>query len=209
MIGPDAAETGGVRRGLIWSALALALLVPLGAAAASPLLEWRGPVYIAAGFAGVVALGLLLVQPLLIGVWLPGVSALQGRRLHRWIGATLVASVVVHVAGLWITSPPDVVDALLFRSPTPFSAWGVVAMAAVFAVALLAGFRRRLRLAPRTFRIAHAALAVVIVVTTVVHSVLIEGTMETVSKAMLCGLVLVATAALMASLRFRPRSSAR
>jgi len=36
---------------LIWTALAAATAVPIGAAAASPLLAWRAPIYIAAGFA--------------------------------------------------------------------------------------------------------------------------------------------------------------
>ena len=52
---------------LIWVALAAAICVPLAAAAASPLLEWRNAVYILAGFAGIIALGFMLVQPLLIG----------------------------------------------------------------------------------------------------------------------------------------------
>ena len=33
----------------------------------------------------------------------------------------MAVAVVIHVAGLWITSPPDMIDALLFTSPTPFS----------------------------------------------------------------------------------------
>ena len=37
---------------LIWAALAVAICVPIAAAAASPLLEWRGQIYIIAGFAG-------------------------------------------------------------------------------------------------------------------------------------------------------------
>jgi len=44
-------------------------------------------------------------------------------------------------------------------------------------------------------------LAVVIVVGTVVHGLLIEGAMETVSKAALCALVLAATIKVMADLR--------
>ena len=68
--------------------------------------------------------------------------------------------VVVHVGGLWITSPPDMIDALLFTSPTPFSPFGVIAMWAIFAVAVLAAFRRRLGL--RTWRIAHMSLAAAI-----------------------------------------------
>lgn len=189
------------RKALIWAAVAVAVAVPLAAAAASPLLAWREPVYIAGGFAGVVALALMLFQPMLIGGYLPGPSARSGRRLHRWIGATLVAVVLIHVVALWITSPPDVVDALLFRAPTPFSVWGVIAMWAVFAVALLVVFRRKFSLRLRTWRIWHTSLAVVIVLATVVHAILIEGTMELVSKAALCALVVVATVKVMADLR--------
>ncbi len=183
---------------LIWVALVAAIGVPLAAAAMSPLLEWRGTVYIAAGFAGILGLGVMLVQPLLIGGYLPGLAGRVGRRVHLWVGGTLVVAVVVHVGGLWITSPPDMADALLFTSPTPFSPFGVVAMWAIFAVALLAAFRRRLR--PRTWRLAHMLLAIVIVGGTVVHGLLIEGTMEFVSKAVLCALVLAATIKVMAGL---------
>ena len=116
--------------------------------------------------------------------------------------------VVVHVGGLWITSPPDMIDALLFASPTPFSPFGVIAMWAIFAVALLAAFRRRLGL--RTWRIAHMSLAVVIVGGSVVHGMLIEGTMETMSKAALCALVLGAAIKVMADLRvWRTRARSR
>jgi len=190
-----------VRTTLIWAGLAIALAVPIAAAAASPLLAWREPVYIAAGFAGIVAMALLLVQPLLIGGYLPGPSAQQSRRMHRGVGAVLVSAVVIHVAGLWITSPPDVVDALLFASPTPFSVWGVVAMWALFATALLAVFRKRLRLRPTTWRAGHTTLAVVIVVGSAVHALLIEGTMETMSKVALCALVILATVKVLADLR--------
>src|SRR4029077_2931718 len=186
---------------LIWVALAAAICVPIAAAALSPLLAWRGPVYILAGFAGIIALGLVLVQPLLIGGYLPGLSGYRGRRAHYWIGGALVVVVVIHVAGLWITSPPDMIDALTYTSPTPFSPFAVTAMWAIFAVALLAAFRRRLGL--RTWRIVHMSLAVVIVAGSVVHAMLVEGPMETVSKAALCALVLAATIKVMADLRVR------
>jgi predicted ferric reductase len=196
------------RTTLIWAALAAAICVPIAAAAVSPLLAWRDPVYIAAGFAGIAALGLMLVQPVLTGGYLPGLPAHRARRAHRWIGGVLVVAVTLHVGGLWITSPPDVIDALLFASPTPFSAWGVIAMWAIFAVALLAALRRRL--GPRTWRIAHMLLAVVIVIGSVVHGMLIEGAMETVSKAALCALVLGATIKVMADLRvWRRRATSR
>jgi hypothetical protein len=180
------------RAALIWAALAAAIGLPVAFAAASDLLAWRGPVYILAGFAGIIALGLVLVQPLLMGGYLPGLSGYRGRRAHYWIGGALVAAVAVHVGGLWITSPPDMIDALLFSSPTPFSPFGVIAMWAIFAVALMAALRRRLGLAPRTWRLAHMVLAVAIVAGGVIHALLIEGTMETMSKAALCALVLAA-----------------
>jgi len=198
------------RATLIWAALAAVICVPIAAAAASPLLAWRDPVYILACFAGIIALGLVLVQPLLIGGYLPGLSAYRGRRTHYWIGGALVVAIVVHVGGLWITSPPDMIDALLFVSPTPFSPFGVITMWAIFTVALLAALRRRLGLRPRRWRMVHVPLAVVIVAGSVVHAMLVEGTMETVSKAALCALVLGATIKVMADLRvWKKRATSR
>ena len=195
---------------LIWALLAAAVFVPIAAAAASPLLAWRDPVYILAGFAGIMALGLMLVQPLLIAGYLPGLSAYRGRRAHHWIGGALVVMVVVHVGGLWITSPPDMIDALLFTSPTPFSPFGVIAMWAIFAVAIIAALRRRLGLRAQTWRIVHMPLAIVIVAGSVVHAMLIEGTMETISKAALCALVLAATVKVMIDLRvWKKRGTSR
>ena len=189
------------RKTLSWAVLAIVITVPIAAAAASPLHAWRSPVYIAAGFAGIIAMIFLLLQPLLIGGYLPGLSGLRGRRVHHIIGGALVMAVTLHVAGLWITSPPDVVDALLFASPTPFSDWGVIAMWAVIATAALAMLRRRLRLRPRTWRLCHTALAAVIVLCSVVHALLIEGTMETMSKVALCTLVVLAVVKAGADLR--------
>lgn len=191
------------RTPLIWAALAIAIGVPIALATTSPQLAWRGPVYILAGFAGMIGLGLMLVQPLLIGGYLPGLSAYRARRVHHWIGGALVLAIVIHVAGLWITSPPDMIDALLFASPTPFSPFGVIAMWAIFAVALLALVRRRLGL--RTWRIAHMSLAVVIVAGSVIHGMLVEGTMETVTKAALCVLVVAAAIKVMIDVRARRR----
>lgn len=186
---------------LVWAVLAIVIIVPIAAASFSPLLAWRQPVYIAAGFAGILAMAFLLLQPLLAGGYLPGLPAARGRRIHRWIGSALVVAVAVHVGALWVTSPPDVVDVLLFRSPTPFSLWGVIAMWAVFLAALVAALRTRMRLRPRTWRRIHTALAVVTVIASVVHALLIEGTMETVSKVVLCAAALVATGKVMVDLR--------
>ncbi len=189
---------GPARTALIWAMLAAAIGVPIALAASSPYLQWRDAIYIGGGFAGIVALGLLLVQPLLIAGLLPGLSAFRARRMHHWIGGALVVAILLHVAGLWITSPPDMLDALLFRSPTLFSPFGVVAMWAIFATALLALFRRRLQL--RTWRIIHLSLAAVIAGGSIVHAMLIDGAMEMVSKAALCALVIAAAIKVIADL---------
>jgi predicted ferric reductase len=176
----------------IWAGLALVMAVPLVAAGFSPQLAWRQPIYIIAGFAGIAGLALMVVQPLLAAGVLPGVERFRGRRLHRYLGIGFIAAVVVHVAGLWVFSPPDVIDALLFRSPTPFSVWGVLAMWALFGAAALAVFRTRLRL--RVWRVSHSGLVSVAVAGTIAHALLIQGTMEPVTKALLCGFVAVVLA---------------
>ena len=194
---------------LIWGAVIACVAVPLIAAAQSPLLAWREPVYIAAGFAGIVGLGLMLVQPLLAAGLLPDLSLAKARRLHVFMGAALVLSVLLHVGGLWITSPPDVIDALTFRSPTPFSLWGVIAMWAIFAAALLAGLRRGLKLRVTTWRKVHTGLAAITVSGTAAHALLIEGTMETLSKVALCIIVVGVTAKAIYDARIWQRRPAR
>ncbi len=183
----------GLSRLLLWSAACVVVALALAVAATSPLLASRDNIYIIAGIAGVVAMGLLLFQPLLMGVQPPGLRQLQAKRLHRWLGFALTSTVLLHVVGLWIFSPPDVIDALLLRSPTAFSLWGVIAMWAVLLSSALVTCQRRLRFSVRYWRIAHTALAAVIVLSTVVHTWLIEGTMGVVSKVVLCTSVLAAT----------------
>lgn len=186
---------------LFWAGLAVVLGIPLFAAITSPLLQWRQPIYIVAGFAGVLALCLLFVQPLAIGRYLPNVDPIRSRVIHRLIGILLLMLVIIHVGGLWMTSPPDVIDALLFRSPTPFSVWGVIAMWCVFATVLLALLRRRLRIKHHLWQRLHTGLALVIIAGTVAHAMLIEGTMETWSKAALAILAIIATLKVIIDLR--------
>lgn len=197
------------RAALVWAALAAAIAVPIALAGTSELLAYRGAIYNLASFAGIAALALVFLQPLLIGGYLPGLSGPRRRRAHAWTGGALAAAVAAHVAGLWFSSPPDMIDALTFMSPTPFSPFGVIAMWAIFAVALLAALRRRLRLSPRAWRIAHMALAVIIVSGSVIHGLLIEGTMETMSKVVLCVMVVAAAAKVIGDRVWRKRALPR
>lgn len=171
------------------------MIGPIVLAATSPLLAWRDPIYVAAGFAGVAALSMLLLQPLLTMDALPGLQGRRGRRAHAFVGAALVVAIVVHVGGLWMTSPPDVIDALTFQSPTPFAVWGVASMWAAFAAALLAAMRRRLRWRPGRWRSGHVLFVVVAVVGAALHALLIEGAMEPASKTVICALAVAAATA--------------
>lgn len=174
-------------KALIWVVLSLAVGGPLALAAQSELLQWRDPVYIGASFAGIAAMGLFAVQPLL-----PGMRGLAPRRLHRVMGPLIGLLVLAHVGSLWLTSPPDVIDALLFASPTPFSVYGVVAMWAVLITAILAVYRKHL--GPRRWRRTHAVLVVIIIGGTIPHVLLIDGTLALWSKTVLSGFIALSVA---------------
>jgi len=172
-----------MRSALIWGLVAIVIGAPIVVAANSPLLQWREPLYIAAGLAGVVGMATMLLQPLLVVGALPGPSLTTSRRLHRYGGLVLVLAVALHVIGLWFTSPPDVIDVLLLRSPTPFAIWGLLAMWAIFGAGVLALLRPRMPL--RIWRWGHTGLVLLAAVGTVVHAVQIVGTMGSVTKVML------------------------
>ncbi|WP_299724687.1 ferric reductase-like transmembrane domain-containing protein [uncultured Tateyamaria sp.] len=178
----------------IWGGLALLVLVPLAIAASSPLQASRNAAYVVASLAGVAALGLLTLQPLLARGRMPDIAPPQQRKWHQRLGASLLILVGLHVGGLYLTSPPDALDALLLVSPTPFSVYGVVGMWAILATALLAATWRRLRLPPRVWRAVHTCLAILIVAATIIHAVQIEGTMGWYSKLALCATAAVSLA---------------
>ena len=113
----------------------------------------------------------------------------------------LVAAVVLHVGGLWITSPPDVIDALTFTSATPFSVWGVLAMWFLFIAAVLVVLRNRLGLAPKTFKVLHKTLVTLIVLGSILHVIPIDGAMEPVTKSV----ILIVLAAALGNALIRTR----
>ncbi len=174
-----------------WGLLTLLTLWPLAVAAMSPLLAYRDLPYIAAGLAGTLGLVLLLFQPLLGLRALPGLSPRHARLAHRAVGAALLVLVWVHIGGLYLTSPMGTLDALLLVSPTPFSVWGVAGTVALLISALLALARHRLGL--HRWRTAHLTLGLVVISGSVIHALLIEGTMGFASKLGVCA-ALVAVA---------------
>ncbi len=74
-------------------------------------------------------------------------------------------------------------------------------MWAAFFAALLGIYRQRLTLRFRVWRLTHTTLASVTIVGSVVHAMLIEGTMEITTKTALCVLVLLASGRALAKLR--------
>lgn len=180
-------------RAVAWIVVAVIAIVPVVAAAASPLQRGRELLWVIGGMAGVVALSLLFVQPLLTATAPTLLPAARGLRWHRWSGIAIGLSVLLHVGALYAYSPEDVMDALLLVAPTPFSLYGVISLWCVVLTAALAAARRRLRLGHRRWRIAHSVLAVAIVSAGAVHAVLIEGAMEDVSKYAICLAALAAT----------------
>jgi len=173
-----------VRTWAVWTALGALMAVPVVLAGLSPLLAYRDAPYIAAGLGGALALSMLLVQPLLGLRALPGLAPAQARMAHRAIGLLLSAAVTVHIGGLYLTSPPDTLDALLLVSPTPFSVYGVMATVALLLTATLVLLRRCMPLT--AWRGIHAVLGLTVITGSIVHALLIEGTMDTLSKITLC-----------------------
>lgn len=178
------------------------MIVPVAVAAFSPYLTSRTLPYIVGGFAGIVGLSLLFLQPLLPAGYLAGSEGPTGRRWHRLLGVSIVVAVVLHVGGLYLASPPDTIDALLLVSPTPFSIYGVTAMWSLVLTGILVALRSRMRLRQSVWRLIHNGLAAIVVVSTVIHALQIEGAMELVSKWMLCMAVMAATGLALLDLRF-------
>lgn len=196
---------------LVWGLIATLMVGPIILAALSPYLAYRNPAYIVGGFSGIVGLALFVIQPLLSAGYPSDVAPSRRRRWHQWTGTAIVACVVMHVGGLYVTSPQDTLDALLLVSPTPFSLYGVAAMWTTILIVGLIVFRRRLGVRTPLWQLIHSGLALLIVVSTVIHALQIEGTMETYSKWALSVTALLITAAVtvkhwIASPRLRGRT---
>ena len=179
----------------------MAVVAPIAIAATSPYLAYRDLPYIVGGFAGILCLSLLVLQPLLVGGYMPGLDRVRARRWHRCIGSAIILCVLLHVGGLYLASPEDTLDALLLVAPTPFSLYGVIAMGGVLVTGLMVALRHRLGLSFLTWSLLHNALALIIVVSTVIHALWIEGAMEIVSKWALCLSALLVTSVALVEVR--------
>lgn len=162
--------------------IVLVLTVPLLLASLSPLLAGRSWPYVIGGLAGVVGFSLLFVQPLLAAGLAWQAPLRRQRRWHRVCGALLFLAVIVHVAGLYLASPPDMLDALLLVAPAPFSLYGVMALWALLLIVATLVLRRQARFRLRLWKWIHLILGVVIVLASVIHAWMIDGAMNTSSK---------------------------
>lgn len=176
-----------------WFVLLVVVLGPIVVALASPLQDSREFIYVVGGIAGVVALSLLLVQPLLAMGYLSGVNAARQRRWHANSGTLLVAAIALHIGALYITSPDDIADALLLRSATSFSIYGVIGLTGVALLATLVLARHRIGISYNRWKTLHVVIAIIVVIASVVHTLWIQGAMGLVSKWVLCATVLIAT----------------
>lgn len=183
------------RRIAAWIVIAALAGGPVLAAALSPLQRGRELLWVIGGIAGVLALSLLFLQPLLMAAAPPLMRAGAGVRWHRLGGIVIVVMVVVHVGALYLYSPDDITDALLLVAPTPFSLYGVISLWCLVLTAALAATRRVLKIGYRPWRILHSILAVAVVGAGAVHAIQIEGAMEEYSKLAICIAALVVTTA--------------
>lgn len=195
---------------LLWGLTAGLVLVPVTLAALSPLQSGREFTYVIGALAGVLALSLLFVQPLLAAGFLSGLMPSIEKRWHRRLGVVLVSAVGLHILGLYLASPDDMSDALMLVAPTPFSLYGVIALLAVALLGLSAVIRPRLRSRLWLWKVAHSSLALIVVSASIVHAWMIDGTMNGLSKIISCVCIALATVAALVYLnRIKPAARDR
>ena len=179
-----------IARPLVWLASAGLVALPLLVAGTSPLQEGREPIWILGGLAGVAAMPLLVIQGLLPTGRLARLA--PSLRWHRVLGYGVLLAVLVHVGALYLYSPEDITDALLFLAPA-YSKFGVIAAWCLVFAVLVAVLRRRLGLGHATWRIVHGLLALITVGTAVAHTVMAYGAFDGVVETLTCVAALLAT----------------
>ncbi len=189
---------------MIALAAALVLAAPLVVALTDPHFEAASTALAISIVASTLAVSALVLQPLLA----------TGRiRRHQLVGAAAFVLVAIHVAALFAESGEDARFALSPDGPTRARMALFATIALILAVGL-GVFRRHLKLAPRTWRILHAYLAVVVITLGLGHALLTDGAMDGIGTVTLIalgtiGLLGVPAAHLARSRAARPRGRAR
>jgi len=143
--------------------------VPLSLALSDRHLADASTALILSTVAGTLAASALAMQPLLA----------RRRRIarHQLLGAVVLGLVLVHVGALFVESPADAWFALSPDGPTR-ARMALIATVALLAVVALGALRSRLPLAPATWRLLHAYLAVVVIALGIGHAVLTDGALD-------------------------------
>ena len=157
------------RRRLALAAGLVLAAVPAALALSDRHLAGASAALVVSTTAGALAVSALVAQPLLAGL---------GRiRPHQALGAVALALVAVHVGALFVESPEDARFALSPDGPTR-ARMALFATVALVAVVALGALRRRLPLAPATWRILHGYLAAVVIGLGFGHAVLTDGALD-------------------------------
>lgn len=182
----------------------VAVVVPLAVALTDPHFEGASTALAISTVAGALAVSALVLQPLLA----------TGRiRRHQLVGGVALALVLAHVGALFVESSEDAWFAMSPDGPTR-ARMALIATLALIAAVALGVLRRRLPLAPGTWRILHGYLAVVVIALGLGHAVLTDGALDGAGTAVLLalgllGLLGVPAAHIARSRAARPRDRAR
>ena len=186
---------------VLWAGLVVAMVAPVLIAAGSPYLAYRNLPYIVGGFAGIVCLSLFVIQPLLAAGYLPGVPSPGSADGTAGSARRSSLCVLLHVGGLYLTSPRTRSMRCCWSRRRRSRSTACWRCGASSATAVLVALRRRSGLRYATWFFIHNALALVVVVATVIHALQIEGAMETLSKWLVCLAALATTLVVLLDLR--------
>ena len=157
------------RRRAAAAALVAVAAVPPVLALSDPHLAGASAALTISTAAAAVAVSVLVLQPLLAGT---------GRvRRHRLLGVVALVLVLVHVGALFVESPSDARFAMSPDGPTR-ARMALFATVALIALVAVGALRRRLPLAPSSWRILHAYLAVVVIALGLGHALLTDGALD-------------------------------
>lgn len=157
-------------------AAGVAVAVPLSLALTDRHLSGASTALVVSTTAGTLAASALALQPLLA----------RRRRItrHQILGSIVLCLVLVHVGALFVESSSDAWFALSPDGPTR-ARMALIATIALVCVVALGALRSRLPLAPATWRLLHAYLAVVVITLGIGHAVLTDGALDDAGTAVL------------------------